>query len=139
MGKFEFRKNVIKLEIEGRIYEVPGDMEFLKAVVDSCSKMSARAELLKDSEKDLVQATDFVLDTLEEILGTEAVDAIFAEREPDFYDCVDLCNFITAELEAYHSTKLDGMLPVLKEPEQITALPQNRAARRAAERRKNRK
>jgi hypothetical protein len=139
MGRFEFRKNVIQLDIEGKMYEMPGDMEFLKTVVACCNKMSARAEELKDGEKDLSQATDFMLDTLEEILGAEAVDSIFAEREPDFYDCSDLCIFITAEIEKYHAKKLDAITPAGKEPEVIAEVHQNRAARRAAERRKNRK
>lgn len=139
MGRFEFRKNIIILDIEGKLYEVPGDVEFLKTVVDSCNKMSARAEELKDSEKDLSQAADLVLDTLEEILSAEAVDSIFAEREPDFYDCIDLCNFITAEIEAYHEKKLNSIATVNTEKTELVSGTQNRAASRAAQRRKNRK
>ncbi|HBF64745.1 MAG TPA: hypothetical protein DDW34_02075 [Clostridium sp.] len=141
MGKFEFRKNVIELDIAGEIYEVPGSTEFLHTVSECGERMVARSAEMKEEGSDLGDTTDFMLQCLEEILGVDAVDSIFAEREPDFYDCTDLFEFVTREIKEHHARKLNSLAMVkpVSEPESIPQISQNRAARRAAERRKNRK
>ncbi len=144
MGKFEFRKNVIELDIAGEIYEVPGSTEFLHTVSECGERMVARSAGMKEDKEDgtdLGDTTDFMLQCLEEILGVDVVDSIFAEREPDFYDCTDLFEFVTTEIKEYHARKLNALAMVnpVPEPESIPQISQNRAARRAAERRKNRK
>lgn len=134
MGKFEFRKNVIELDIEGEIYEVPGDTEYFKKLTSCGEKMVEHSKSEEDT--DLFQLTEFMTNILDEMLGDDVVDSIFADREPEYYDCLDLFNYITEEIKAHHQKKMNALMPNSVDPVPVP-ISQNRAARRAAQRRKN--
>lgn len=134
MGKFQFSKNVIKLDIEGVVYEVPGDTEYFKTIIRCGEKMVERSA--QEGSADLFELTEFMVDILEELLGVEMVDSIFSEREPEYYDCIELFKYVTSEVKAYHQSKMGALIPNGVEPVSTPALP-NRAARRAEQRRKS--
>lgn len=127
MGKFQFRKSVIELDIEGVIYEIPGGAEYFKKLEDCGTRMVTYSK--DNKESDLQGLTDFMLGILEELLGEDAVDSIFAEREPEYYDCLALFEYITGEIKTYHQERLAAIKPV----DAVSAPTiSNRAARRAA-------
>lgn len=124
MGKFQFRKSVIELDIEGAIYEIPGGAEYFKKLEDCGTRMVTYSK--DNKEADLQGLTDFMLDILEDLLGEAAVEAVFAERDPEYYDCLALFEYITGEVKAYHQERLAALRPAKQE---ATPTVSNRAAR----------
>ena len=102
MGKFEFRKHGILLDIEGVQVTVPATVEYAKKLEDAGEKMRAFGAQLKE-EKDVEKGIDFMLDILDDLLGEDTVDAITAERDVDIYDCLDLVMYISQEVQTYHA------------------------------------
>ena len=99
MGKFEFRKHGILLDIEGVQVTVPATVEYAKKLEDAGEKMRAFGAQLKE-EKDVEKGIDFMLDILDDLLGEDTMDAITAERDVDIYDCLDLVMYISPEVQA---------------------------------------
>ena len=104
MGKFEFRKHGILLDIEGVQVTVPATVEYAKRLEDAGEKMRAFGAQLKE-EKDVEKGIDFMLDILDDLLGEDTVDAITAERDVDIYDCLDLVMYISQEVQTYHAER----------------------------------
>ena len=98
MGKFEFRKHGILLDIEGVQLTVPATVEYAKKLEDAGEKMRAFGAQMKE-EKDVEKGIDFMLDILDDLLGEDTVDAITAERDVDIYDCLDLVMYISQEVQ----------------------------------------
>ena len=124
MGKFEFRKHGILLDIEGVQVTVPATVEYAK--------------------KDVEKGIDFMLDILDDLLGEDTVDAVTAERDVDIYDCLDLVMYISQEVQTYHAERANSYKkPVPRSTQPSTPMAQaaveNRAARRARERAERRK
>ena len=138
MGKFEFRKHGILLDIEGVQVTVPATVEYAKKLEDAGEKMRAFGAQLKE-EKDVEKGIDFMLDILDDLLGEDTVDAVTAERDVDIYDCLDLVMYISYHAERANSYKK----PVPRSTQPSTPMAQaaveNRAARRARERAERRK
>ena len=139
MGKFEFRKHGILLDIEG----VQVTVEYAKRLEDAGEKMRAFGAQLKE-EKDVEKGIDFMLDILDDLLGEDTVDAITAERDVDIYDCLDLVMYISQEVQTYHAERANSYKkPIPRSTQPSTPMAQaaveNRAARRARERAERRK
>lgn len=143
MGKFEFRKHGILLDIEGVQVTVPATVEYAKRLEDAGEKMRAFGAQLKE-EKDVEKGIDFMLDILDDLLGEDMVDAITAERDVDIYGCLDLVMYISQEVQTYHAERANSYkkpVPRSTQPSapMAQAAVENRAARRARERAERRK
>lgn len=143
MGKFEFRKQGIALDIAGVQTSVPNTVEYAKRLEDAGEKMRAFGAQLKE-EKDVEKGIDFMLDILDDLLGEDTVDAITAERDVDIYDCLDLVMHISQEVQTYHAERANSYkkpVPRSAQPSapMAQAAVENRAARRARERAERRK
>ena len=124
MGKrFEFRDNRLKLDIDGNIFEIDTTdpelvgrvHEFTVGAQEMASKLSQKehyAEALKE-------AIQFCLDTIDSILGEGSSNKIFAGRKVSFFDCLDVIEYITTEINADRESRFQKYSP-------------NRAARRTA-------
>ena len=137
MGKFEFRKHGILLDIEGVQVTVPATVEYAKRLEDAFGAQ------LKE-EKDVEKGIDFMLDILDDLLGEDMVDAITAERDVDIYDCLDLVMYISQEVQTYHAERANSYkkpVPRSTQPSapMAQAAVENRAARRARDRAERRK
>lgn len=138
MGRFEFRKREIELDIAGVKAFVPGDMAFVKHLEEIGKKMKDFGENMDDA-KDIDKGTDFMLHILDDILGESVMDAIEAERTLDIYDCLDLFAYISKEVKEYHAARTaahtnQGSVPVPQTVPMAQAAVENREARRARER-----
>ena len=140
MGRFEFRKHEIELDIAGVKASVPGDLAFVKRLEEIGKEMKSFGENM-DDVKDIDKGTDFMLNILDDILGESTMDAIEAERDLDVYDCMDLIAYISKEVKEYHAARttvhtnptpvpLGTQAPV----PMAQAAVENREARRARER-----
>lgn len=132
MGKFEFRKHGILLDIEGVQVTVPATVEYAKRLEDAGEKMRAFGAQLKE-EKDVEKGIDFMLDILDDLLGEDMVDAITAERDVDIYDCLDLVMYISQEVQTYHAERANSYKkPVPQSTQPSTPMAQAAVENRAA-------
>ena len=143
MGKFEFRKHGILLDIEGVQVTVPATVEYAKRLEDAGEKMRAFGAQLKE-EKDVEKGIDFMLDILDDLLGEDTMDAITAERDVDIYDCLDLGRIFSKEVQPSPPERANSYNrrdPRSTQPSapMAQAAVENRAARRARERAERRR
>lgn len=139
MGRFEFRKNEIELDIAGVKALVPSTAAFVDRLQQIGEKMVSFSENIESTE----QAEEFMLGVLDELLGEAVMDQIEEERKLDFYDCCDLFRYITDEVKACHAGKVAAYRPAVQSVPQAVpmakAATENRAARRARARAEKRK
>ena len=143
MGKFEFRKHGILLDIEGVQVTVPAPVEYTERLKKASEEMKALGAGMKD-EADIAKGIDTMLAILDDLLGEEVMDAIEAKRTLDLYDCLDLVMYISQEVQTYHAERANSYkkpVPRSAQPSapMAQAAVENRAARRARERAERRK
>lgn len=143
MGKFEFRKHGILLDIEGVQVTVPNTAEYTGRLKKASEEMKAFGAQLKD-EADIAKGIDTMLAILDDLLGEDVMDAIEAKRTLDLYDCLDLVMYISQEVQTYHAERANSYkkpVPRSTQPSapMAQAAVENRAARRARERAERRK
>lgn len=143
MGRFEFRKKEIALDIAGVKAFVPGTVDFMERLRRIGEEMVSFGEQVEDTE----QAEEFMLGVLDELLGETVMDQIEGERKLDIYDCCDLFRYITDEVKQYHEKKAAAYQPKADVPpvepsEQPIPMAQaaveNREARRKRQRAEHR-
>lgn len=143
MGKFEFRKQGIALDIAGVQTSVPNTAEYTERLKKASEEMKAFGAQLKD-EADIAKGIDTMLAILDDLLGEDVMDAIEAKRTLDLYDCLDLVMYISQEVQTYHAERANSYkkpVPQSTQPSapMAQAAVENRAARRARERAERRK
>lgn len=143
MGKFEFRKHGILLDIEGVQVTVPATVEYTERLKKASEEMKAFGAQLKD-EADIAKGIDTMLAILDDLLGEDVMDAIEAKRTLDLYDCLDLVMYISQEVQTYHAERANSYkkpVPRSTQPSapMAQAAVENRAARRARERAERRR
>ena len=143
MGKFEFRKQGIALDIAGVQTSVPNTAEYTERLKKASEEMKAFGAQLKD-EADIAKGIDTMLAILDDLLGEDVMDTIEAKRTLDLYDCLDLVMYISQEVQTYHAERANSYKkPVPRSTQSSAPMAQaaveNRAARRARERAERRK
>ena len=143
MGKFEFRKHGILLDIEGVQVTVPATVEYTERLKKASEEMKAFGAQLKD-EADIAKGIDTMLAILDDLLGEDVMDAIEAKRTLDLYDCLDLVMYISQEVQTYHAERANSYkkpVPRSTQPSapMAQAAVENRAARRARKRAERRR
>ena len=135
MGKFEFSKNELTLDIEG-----------VEAVIDRDETLEKIAKWGKKGNeldgKSIAEQREFMLDALDDILGEEAVDAILERRKLSYVNCCELyVHIVEAAAKRSAETIANAMnMPAKKQsvpdaqPMAMAAV-ENRAMRRAKRRR----
>ena len=134
MGRFEFRSRDIELDFGGVKTTISGSVDLAKRIEEIGKEMVEHSKNVKTTE-DIDRETKYMLGILDELLGEETMDAIEAERNLDFYDCIDMFRYITEEVHAYHSVKVpmnEECVPQGVQPMAMVA--ENRATRRAKRR-----
>ena len=127
--QFKFKNRNLVLDFEGVIIEIDNISDALvktsivgQKMVDYFNNMDTEG----DTTKIVQDATDFVLDCIDEVIGDGAADKIFANREPEYFDTLDVFNYIREELEVVGEEFVNRQN---KEPIKL-----NRQQRRAMER-----
>lgn len=143
MGKFEFRKQGIALDIAGVQTSVPNTAEYTERLKKASEEMKAFGAQLKD-EADIAKGIDTMLAILDDLLGEDVMDAIEAKRTLDLYDCLDLVMYISQEVQTYHAERANSYkkpIPQSTQPSapMAQAAVENRAARRARARAERRR
>lgn len=135
MGRFEFRKKEIALDIAGVKAFVPGTVDFMERLRQIGEEMVSFGEQAEDME----QAEEFMLGVLDELLGETVMDQIEGERKLDIYDCCDLFRYITDEVKEYHKNRASVYQPKADVSSaqpipMVQAAIENREARRKRQR-----
>jgi len=120
--KFEFKTNTLELDIAGHIFEVdPTNPRLIQEIQTFALEAQKKVEELserRDYAKALEEVIQFCIDAIDSILGTGAAEKIFAGRKINFFDCLDVINFIVSEVNEFRQQKFQQYSP-------------NRAMRRA--------
>lgn len=126
--KFEFKNNNLKLDIAGNEFEIDVADECLiqniTGFADKAMKFSNKlSEEAKKEDADygkaLKDAIEFVLGTINMVLGEDASKKIFENRKVSFFDALDVMDFIINEYNNARKKNFSKYSP-------------NRAQRRAA-------
>lgn len=114
--KFEFGKNLLELDIAGETFQL--DVADVKTIekIEKFGKESL--EKVKEAEKlsdeqgysqvwdELIQ---FLVGYIDSMLGEGSVKRIFKERKINFFDCLDVAEFINTEASKHRSSKLQKL------------------------------
>jgi hypothetical protein len=123
--KFEFGKNLLELDIAGEIFKIDTTSPELIESAEECGKnMQEYANKAEERAKEIGNAKameemiQICVNSIDIILGEGATKKIFKDRKINFFDCIDIINFVTAEIQQARNSKLQQYSP-------------NRAERRA--------
>ena len=123
--KFEFGKNLLELDIAGEIFQIDttdpklieNAEEYGKEMQEYANKAEERAKEVGNA-KAMEEMIQICVDSIDIMLGEGATKKIFKDRKINFFDCIDIINFVTAEIQQARNNKLQQYSP-------------NRAERRA--------
>ena len=102
--KFEFRSHNLDLEINGAEFNV--DMGKTKEFKKLIGLGDEIASLGKKGDVDDDALNAKFIDAINVVLGENATDKIFRDREINVWDLLDVLNFLLEEVEAYRSTSI---------------------------------
>lgn len=102
MREFNFRDAKVKMKIAGHVFEVDmGDGALKQQFATFSQRALEYSKALQSSEdaaKTLEEATQFVLTSIDGILGQGASEKIFEGRAIDLADATDVVNYILQSL-----------------------------------------
>ena len=123
--KFEFGKNLLELDIAGEMFKIDTtDPKLIENAEEYGKKMQEYANKAEERAKEIGNAKameemiQICVDSIDIMLGEGATKKIFKDRKINFFDCIDIINFVTAEIQQVRNNKLQQYSP-------------NRAERRA--------
>lgn len=98
---FQFNDNTIHLDIAGNKFDIDYTptlikeaKEFSKKALEQVEKLNAKEENQEEYEKIIFETTDMLKDTIKFICGEDAIEKIFKGRKENFYDLIDVINYI---------------------------------------------
>ena len=103
--KFEFGKNLLELEKHGK------KMQEYAKIAEKRAEEVGNAKAMEEMIQVCIEAIDIML-------GEGATNKIFKDRKINFFDCIDIINFVTSEIQKKRNDKMQQYSP-------------NRAQRRA--------
>lgn len=123
--KFKFGKNLLELDIAGEMFKIDiTDPKLIENAEKYGEKMREYANKAEERVKEVGNAKameemiQICVDSIDIMLGEGATKKIFKDRKINFLDCIDIINFVTAEIQQVRNNKLQQYSP-------------NRAERRA--------
>ena len=113
--KFEFRNNNLELDIAGNKFELDTtDVEVVARVQKFGKEAQEIGKKLADKgdfAEALEETIQFCLDSIDSILGEGSSKEIFAGRKVGLFDCLDVIEYITTEVNESRSTKFQAYGP----------------------------
>ena len=108
MAKFTFNSNLIELDIENHPFKIdamevqakaPAIREKMNEIVKNAGAETLDGNIIETSCKTVCGAID-------DMLGKGASAAVFAGREVNFFDCMDLYFFVQSQVNDFTMKKL---------------------------------
>lgn len=114
MGKFQFANNNVELDISGNRFTIPGTVEYAIKIKEFGAAAAQYAQQLREREDEdqaLRDGIQFMRSSLDAILGDGAAEQIFADREDNLYDYVDIMQYISDEFAQFQKQKQSQYSP----------------------------
>ena len=116
--KFEFGKNLLELDIAGEVFQIDttdpklieNAEEYGKEMQEYANKAEERAKEIGNA-KAMEEMIQICVDSIDIMLGEGAAKKIFKDRKINFFDCIDIINFVTAEIQQVRNNKLQQYSP----------------------------
>ena len=111
---FKFRDNVVILDFDGKKFTLdPFENDTLTKIEEVGLKASEISKSLKDkpAQEQLTEMMDFMVESIDSILGKGAIKEIFGKRKIRFCDLLDIFSYIAAEMKKGKDTIVDRYLP----------------------------
>lgn len=118
---FKFGNNDLQLEIGEEKFNVPYSAALVNRIREFGNKAIEQTKEMKennDGTESMDKASNLLVETIDNVCGKGATDKIFGDREKNYYDLLDIVEYITDEVAKYKATQNNRYL--------------NRAQRRAA-------
>ncbi len=123
--KFEFSSNLLELDINGANFQIDTtDPELMQKIEDFSVEALSFVDKAEERAKEMgntkawVEMIELLTKTIDVMLGEGSTKKIFKDRKVNFFDCIDIVNFINIEIGKFREGKLQKYSP-------------NRAQRRA--------
>lgn len=108
---FKFATNVINIEIEDSVFPVAVD-KALKDKLDTCAKWSE--QLKNDTAVTEEKAIELYTESIDLVLGAGASKRIFAGRDINLFDCMDVFVYISSEIESFSKARANKYASYIK-------------------------
>lgn len=116
--KFEFGKNLLELDIAGEMFKIDttdpklieNAEEYGKQMQEYANKAEERAKEVGNA-KAMEEMIQICVDSIDIMLGEGATKKIFKDRKINFFDCIDIINFVTVEIQQVRNNKLQQYSP----------------------------
>ena len=99
---FKFRDNAVVLDFEGKIFNVDAfDMDIIDKLEQVGNKATEISKVVdgKPAKEQVSEMMDFMVDSIDSILGINATKEIFGSRMISFLDLLDIFNYISDEIK----------------------------------------
>lgn len=123
--KFEFGKNLLELDMNGTMFKIDTtDPTLIENAEKYGKKMQEYAKIAEKRAEEVGNAKamgemiQVCIEAIDIMLGEGATNKIFKDRKVNFFDCIDIINFVTSEIQKKRNDKMQQYSP-------------NRAQRRA--------
>ena len=108
---FKFATNVVNIEIEENVFPVAVD----KALKDKLSTCAEKSEQLKnDTAVTEEKAVELYTESIDLVLGAGASKRIFAGRDINLFDCMDVFVYISSEIENFSKARANKYVAYIK-------------------------
>lgn len=127
---FEFKKDIVNLDIAGNHFEIENNEEFSSRCIAFSVKANKMASKISESKNDLEgikNVIELCKTTINTLLNDEkASEKIFAGRKDDMMEHMDVVMYIFEEVDKSKQSKIDRIKDFAMKNKQI----QNRQQRR---------
>ena len=101
MKTFEFKNYTLDLKIAGASFQIDCTSELADKMQAHKTALESLMEQMQAEEKDSADAVELCREILNDTLGAEAFERIFAERRPTLTDCSDVLQFVVGEVVTF--------------------------------------
>lgn len=111
---FKFRDNAVNLDFDGKEFTLdPFDEDVLTKIEEVGLKANKISGSLKDkpAKEQINDMMDFMVESIDSILGKGTIKEIFGKRKIRFCDLLDIFSYIADEMKKGRDTIIDRYSP----------------------------
>ncbi|MCL2588373.1 MAG: hypothetical protein FWD84_03085 [Oscillospiraceae bacterium] len=101
MSTFTFKNYTLDLTIAGALFQVNCVAELADKVAAHQMNLTGLAAQISEGTKTGGDAVELCKEITDDILGDDAFDSIFTEKEPTLTDCADVLQFVIGEITEF--------------------------------------
>lgn len=103
MAAFQFRDHALHLDIAGNLFDISVNPKTIQSIVEWGRQAQEKANQYRSrtDPESVLELETFMVSILDRLLGEGASARIFAGREQNLFDLVDIMNYIVSEVRGY--------------------------------------